>query len=133
MAIGRDRPRPIAKACRHCLVHVDTTHIPLIWLRISLGQTLVLSRHASCCGLESIDPSGRVYGPKDFLAPSLLNFISSTQVCGLSLAGNKRRLNLAGNGYGSCKVYLAARSSVPMGFSLKAWAEPSKQLCDKLC
>ena len=35
--------------------------------------------------------------------------------------------------YCSWKVYLAARSSVPMGFSLKAWAEPSKQLCDNLC
>ena len=47
-----------------------------------------------------------------------------------------RCANLHENGYGyycSWKVYLAARSSVPMGFSLKAWAEPSKQLCDKLC
>ena len=47
-----------------------------------------------------------------------------------------RCANLHENGYGyycSWKLYLAARSSVPMGFSLKAWAEPSKQLCDNLC
>ena len=40
------------------------------------------------------------------------------------------------NGYGdycSYIVYLAARSSVPMGISLKTWAKPSNQLCDKLC
>ena len=47
-----------------------------------------------------------------------------------------RCANLHENGYGyycSWKLYLAARSSVPMGISLKTWAKPSNQLCDKLC
>ena len=44
--------------------------------------------------------------------------------------------NLHENGYGdycSYIVCLAARSTVPMGISLKTWAKPSNQLCDKLC
>ena len=57
-------------------------------------------------------------------------------VCGLRLARKHDVRTCMKNGYGyycSWKLYLAARSSVPMGFSLKAWAEPSKQLCDNLC
>ena len=48
----------------------------------------------------------------------------------------REKHNLHENGYGdycSYIVYLAARSSVPMGISLKTWAKPSNQLCDKLC
>ena len=66
MAIGRDRPRPIAKACRHCLVHVDTTHIPLIRLVITLGQHPVLRKHERCCSYVRDASGGIANGPKDF-------------------------------------------------------------------
>ena len=72
ISIGRDRRRPIAKTCRHCLVHRDPTQIPIVSRNLITGHNAVhlliiiwsrLYKMQSCAGIVS--------GPSLFLRPTV--------------------------------------------------------------
>ena len=112
--------------------------IPLAVSTATCGVNPVRFRNEKSCLGVSTAPAGASLTTRLFVPP-FVSILTSMPVCGLCLAMStlpREKHNLHENCYGdycSYIAYLAARSSVPMGISLKTWAKPSNQLCDKLC
>ena len=68
ISIGRDRRRPIAKTCRHCLVHRDPTQIPHASRNLIVGHKSVTLLIILCCCLDKARScEGIASGPSFFL------------------------------------------------------------------